>query len=69
MLRRLQAGGVRLLLDPAMREGMVQAQAVVQSIIVVYGINTGFGKLASTRIASDPLAELRRNLVLSHSAA
>lgn len=34
---------------------------------VAYGINTGFGKLASTRIPEDRLAELQRNLVLSHS--
>ena len=34
---------------------------------MVYGINTGFGKLASTKIAHDRLAELQRNLVLSHS--
>jgi len=34
----------------------------------VYGINTGFGKLAQTRIADDDLTQLQRNLVLSHSA-
>lgn len=34
----------------------------------VYGINTGFGKLASVRIADDDLATLQRNLVLSHAA-
>ena len=34
----------------------------------VYGINTGFGKLASVRIASDDLATLQRNIVLSHAA-
>ena len=34
---------------------------------MVYGINTGFGKLAQTTIAKDHLAELQRNLVLSHS--
>jgi histidine ammonia-lyase len=70
MLRRVQAGGVRLSLDPSVRDGMARAQAVVQDIVnndqVVYGINTGFGKLASTRIANDHLAELQRNLVLSH---
>jgi histidine ammonia-lyase len=70
LLRRLQAGGVRLSLDPSVRDGMARAQAVVQAIVdndqVVYGINTGFGKLASTRIANDHLAELQRNLVLSH---
>jgi histidine ammonia-lyase len=34
----------------------------------VYGVNTGFGLLAQTRIPSDQLAALQRNLVLSHSA-
>src|SRR5882672_11051908 len=32
----------------------------------VYGINTGFGKLAQTRVADDRLAELQVNLVRSH---
>jgi histidine ammonia-lyase len=48
-----------------------RAEAAVRHIVendqVVYGINTGFGKLASTRIGNDHLAELQRNLVLSHS--
>ncbi len=34
----------------------------------VYGINTGFGKLASVRIAGQDLAQLQRNIVLSHAA-
>jgi histidine ammonia-lyase len=34
----------------------------------VYGINTGFGKLASVRIGRDDLATLQRNLVVSHAA-
>ena len=32
----------------------------------VYGINTGFGKLASIRIDSADVATLQRNLILSH---
>jgi histidine ammonia-lyase len=32
----------------------------------VYGINTGFGKLASTRIPAAQTSELQRNLILSH---
>ena len=32
----------------------------------VYGINTGFGKLAQTRIAKEETAKLQRNLILSH---
>ncbi|MFT3809840.1 MAG: histidine ammonia-lyase [Micropepsaceae bacterium] len=34
----------------------------------VYGINTGFGKLASVRIADEDLARLQTNIVLSHAA-
>ena len=32
----------------------------------VYGVNTGFGKLASVKIAPDKITQLQRNLVLSH---
>ncbi len=32
----------------------------------IYGVNTGFGKLASVKIASEDLAKLQRNLILSH---
>ena len=34
--------------------------------IPVYGVNTGFGKLANLKIAKDEMAPLQRNLVLSH---
>src|SRR3546814_13438029 len=34
-----------------------------------YGINTGFGLLASTSIDTSPLEQLQLNLVLSHAAA
>ena len=71
LLRRIHGGEVALALDPSVAEGMRAAEAAVQDIVdnhkVVYGINTGFGKLASTRISNDHLAELQRNLVLSHS--
>jgi histidine ammonia-lyase len=70
-LRRIYAGGVRLEMAPEAQAGLLASQATVQRIVdedqVVYGINTGFGKLASTKIAHDRLAELQRNLVLSHS--
>ncbi|MGD9912526.1 MAG: histidine ammonia-lyase [Rhizobiaceae bacterium] len=51
----------------------VQASAdAVQRILAkgepVYGINTGFGKLASVRIPQADLATLQKNIVLSHSA-
>ncbi|MBT9465991.1 histidine ammonia-lyase [Hydrogenophaga sp.] len=70
-LRRIHVGGTTLALAPETRAGLLASQATVQRIVahdeVVYGINTGFGKLASTKIAPEHLAELQRNLVLSHS--
>ncbi|PWK36397.1 histidine ammonia-lyase [Cupriavidus plantarum] len=70
-LRRIYRGEVRIAMDDAAWAGVTAAQSTVQDIIdadaVVYGINTGFGKLAQSRIPHDKLAELQRNLVLSHS--
>ena len=71
-LRSIHAGGTPLALDASAIAGMRASQATVRSIVdegqVVYGINTGFGKLAQTTIFPGRLAELQRNLVLSHSA-
>ncbi len=62
---------LQVVIDDAVLAQLSQSANTVQHIIdnnqVVYGINTGFGKLASTRIEQDRLAELQRNLVLSHS--
>ncbi len=41
---------------------------IEQQDTAVYGVNTGFGSLAQTRIARERLVELQRNLVLSHAA-
>ena len=43
-------------------------QQVIKDDRVVYGINTGFGLLANTRIKTDELELLQRSIVLSHSA-
>jgi len=43
-------------------------EAALQSGRAVYGVNTGFGKLAQTRIPPDEINTLQRNLVLSHAA-
>jgi histidine ammonia-lyase len=53
---------------PAVEAGARAVEAIVARGQPAYGINTGFGKLASVRIASDDLAALQRNIVLSHSA-
>lgn len=69
-LRDIYHGFVTLALNPEATAGIERAQQTVDAIVnhgdVVYGINTGFGKLAQTTIANDHLAELQRNLVLSH---
>jgi histidine ammonia-lyase len=64
--------GAAVALDPACAPLIARAAAAVAAIVVkgapVYGINTGFGKLASVRIAADDLETLQRNIVLSHAA-
>jgi histidine ammonia-lyase len=59
-------------LDPSCRERIKRSAAAVAAIVAkgepVYGINTGFGKLASVRIPAEDLETLQRNIVLSHAA-
>lgn len=43
-----------------------QIGAAVRGDKAVYGVNTGFGKLASIKIAGEDTATLQRNLILSH---
>jgi histidine ammonia-lyase len=69
-LRELWAGAPARLSDEALA-AIDTAAASVDRIVAggktVYGINTGFGLLAQTRIPADKLADLQRNLILSHS--
>jgi len=64
--------GAPLKLDPACMDPVRESAAAVSRILktgdATYGINTGFGKLASTRIGDADLAQLQRNIVLSHAA-
>ncbi len=59
-------------LDPACRPAIAESVAAIDRILAkgepVYGINTGFGKLAAVRIPNEDLATLQRNIVLSHAA-
>jgi histidine ammonia-lyase len=64
--------GADIVLDEACRPGIEAGAETVAAIVAkgdpVYGINTGFGKLASVKIGQADLATLQRNLVLSHAA-
>ncbi|MDT4896688.1 MAG: histidine ammonia-lyase [Acidobacteriota bacterium] len=64
-------GTEQVALSAAARERMLESRRVVEEITasgrVVYGVNTGFGKLADIRIAPSALSELQLNLVRSHA--
>ena len=64
--------GASVKLDTNCASAILASAAAVTRILAkhepVYGINTGFGKLASVRISDEDLATLQRNIVLSHAA-
>ena len=69
-LERLWRTGAPARLPGAARAGIERSHARVADAAggdrAVYGVNTGFGKLASVRIAAADTAALQRNLILSH---
>ncbi len=71
VIRQVLDGDVKISLSGADLARAQEARVYIESILddekSVYGVNTGFGKLVSTRIARDQLALLQRNLILSHS--
>ncbi|WP_287787662.1 MULTISPECIES: histidine ammonia-lyase [Atlantibacter] len=71
-LRQIYSAPVKLELDEGAFDDINRSVQCVNDILAegrtAYGINTGFGLLASTRIASEDLENLQRSLVLSHAA-
>jgi histidine ammonia-lyase len=71
-LRRVWSTPLALSVDPSARDAVDASAATVARVLAhgdtVYGVNTGFGLLARTRIDDARLTELQRALVLSHSA-
>ena len=69
-LARIYREELPVTLDRAARPGIEAAAAAINAAAAgdapVYGVNTGFGKLASLRIAPEDTATLQRNLILSH---
>jgi histidine ammonia-lyase len=59
-------------LDPRARQALAGSRGLIEAAIsageTVYGVNTGFGKLASVRIAPGELDRLQANLLRSHAA-
>lgn len=71
-LRDIDNAAIKLALHEDAHAAIDRSAATVQQVIdedrVVYGINTGFGLLANTRINKEDLALLQRSIVLSHAA-
>ncbi|MDE9462513.1 histidine ammonia-lyase [Xenorhabdus bovienii] len=71
-LRYIYQHPVQITLDeqcfPAIERSVDCVNRIINENRTAYGINTGFGLLASTRIAERDLEELQRSLVLSHAA-
>jgi histidine ammonia-lyase len=70
-LYRIVFDGEGLSIAPMARERMLASRAVIERLIAsneaVYGVNTGFGKMASVRISREQIGELQVNLVRSHA--
>lgn len=70
-LRTMYFNGVSLSIDDATWAQIEKAQALVRSKVdggdIVYGVNTGFGLLASKHIEEELLSTLQHNLILSHA--
>lgn len=66
------ARGEAVAFDPRIYPVVADSRSVVQELLdagdTIYGINTGFGKLSTERIAQGEVKELQRNLILSHCA-
>ncbi len=64
-------GNIRVTISPGALPRMNAARALIERIVagneVVYGVNTGFGKLADIHIAPTELRQLQLNLVRSHA--
>src|ERR1700704_1346223 len=64
-------GNEAVQISAAARKRVVASRKVIDKIIkrdaVVYGVNTGFGKLADVRIPQEDLRDLQLNLVRSHA--
>jgi histidine ammonia-lyase len=72
VVRVARETGTRVAIDAAARRGLLDSRRLVEAAIAsgqtIYGINTGFGKLANVRVGADQLDQLQANLIRSHAA-
>jgi len=72
VVRVARSAGVPVAVAPDARAALLVSRRLVDRAVAsgrtMYGINTGFGKLANVRIAPDQLEQLQVNLIRSHAA-
>lgn len=71
-IRLLLNENTTIKLDPSAHAAIVASEKTIANVLAagktVYGINTGFGLLANTKISTEDLEHLQRSIVLSHAA-
>jgi histidine ammonia-lyase len=71
-VRAILEGGALLALSPEAKRRIRKSREIIDAALksgrVMYGVNTGFGKLSDTRIEPERIEELQKNLLLSHAA-
>ncbi len=71
-IRAIVDGAAQLALSAEAKRRIRKSREVIDGALkagrVMYGVNTGFGKLSDTRIEPERIEELQRNLLLSHAA-
>lgn len=71
-LRKLRNQAIKLTLDKGAHADIEASSQLLADVVAedrtVYGVNTGFGLLANTRIATEDLETLQKSIVLSHAA-
>src|ERR1700756_2934601 len=70
-LAAVALGGETVQISPVAQPRILASRELIQQIVardaVVYGVNTGFGKLSDVRVPRDELRQLQLNLVRSHA--
>jgi histidine ammonia-lyase len=70
-LREVWQHPVRVSLGPAANKRIAASNRLIADVVKsgkqIYGVNTGFGQLAQTRVSDDDLVRLQENLIRSHS--
>ena len=71
-IKQVLAGPVEINLPKTAWQAIERSRATIENAlsadVLAYGINTGYGKLAKTRVNDNQLSALQHNLVRSHAA-